>query len=256
MSHSVIDTPTLGDAINRYGPSSARKTPVSAARLSSKTVDIHAHVAIPAAAEYMLPHVDPMRIAMIKHANDETRQVNVQQENDRLPVAMSKVADRLEVLDVQGIDMQVVAPPPPQCYYQSPIEHALKGSQIVNDGIAQWIEPHLDRFAGLGTVPLQDPEAAVTELERCMNDLHLKGVMILTNVDGEEVAAKRFEPFWRKAEELGALVMIHPNGFTHGERLHEYYFSPSIFAKCISTASSLLIINLNTWLMCLVRTTL
>lgn len=238
MSHSVIDTPRLGDAINRYGPTSARSTPKSAERLNSKTVDIHAHVAIAAAAEYMKPHIDPMRIAMVKHANDETRGVNAQQENDRLPVAMSDVADRLEVLDTQGIDMQIVAPPPPQCYYQSALEHAVKGTQLLNDGLAQWIDPYPERFAGLGSVPLQDPAEAVAELERCMNDLKFKGVMILTNVDGEEVAAPRFEPFWRKAEELGALVMIHPNGFTEGDRLHEYYFS-NVFGNPLETSLAL-----------------
>ena len=81
MSHSVIDTPRLGDKINRYGPSSARNKADSPARLESKTVDIHAHVVIPKAAEYMAPHFDPMRIAMVKHANDYTRKVNVQQDN-------------------------------------------------------------------------------------------------------------------------------------------------------------------------------
>jgi len=238
MSHSVIDTPAMGDAVNRYGPTSARDTPSSAVRLQSKTVDIHAHVLIPKAAEYMAAHFDPMRIAMVKHANDETRQVNGQQDKDRMPVAMADVEDRIAVLNKQGIDMQVVAPPPPQCYYQSPIEHALKGSQMVNDGIAEWMEPHPDRFAGLGTVPLQAPELAVQELERCVNELGLKGVMILTNVDGEEVAAAQFEPFWRKAEELGALVMIHPNGFTEGDRLHEYYFS-NVFGNPLETSLAL-----------------
>lgn len=238
MNHSVIDTPELSDAINRYGPTAARSRSSSATRLSSKTVDIHAHVVIPEAADYMSPHVDVMRIAMVKHSNEETRKVNVQQDKDRMPVAMSDVKDRIAVLDAQGIDMQVIAPPPPQCYYQSPIEHAIKGSQMVNDGIAEWIAPHPDRFAGLGTVALQDPEASVTELERCMKDLGLKGVMILTNVDGEEVAAKRFEPFWRKAEELGALVMIHPNGFTEGDRLHDYYFS-NVFGNPLETALAL-----------------
>lgn len=238
MSHSVIDTPDLGDAVNRYGPTSSRPTPQSSQRLTSKTVDIHSHVAIAAAAKYMEPHIDLMRIAMVKHSNDETRKVNIQQDKDRLPVAMSDVADRLLVLDKQGIDMQVVAPPPPQCYYQSPIEHAVKGTQILNDGIAQWIEPYPQRFAGLGSVPLQDPAAAVAELERCMKDLKFKGVMILTNVDGEEVAAPRFEPFWQKAEELGALVMIHPNGFTEGDRLHEYYFS-NVFGNPLETSLAL-----------------
>ena len=189
MSHSVIDTPALGDAINRYGPSSARDNPDGNTRLSSKTVDIHAHVVIPKAAEYMAPHFDPMRIAMVKHANDYTRKVNVQQDKDRMPAAMSDVKDRLAVLDTQGIDMQVVAPPPPQCYYQSPVNHALKGSQMVNDGIAEWISPYPDRFAGLGTVPLQDPEASVKELA-------LPTGIACTNIIFPTCSAIRWKPHW------------------------------------------------------------
>ena len=238
MTHSTIDTPELGSEANRYGPTDARARPKGTNRLASTTVDIHAHVLVREAAEYMAPHVDPMRIAMVKHANDATRALNMKQEADRGPVAMSDIQDRLKVLDTQGIDIQVVAPPPPQCYYQSPIEHALKASQMVNDGIAEWVGQEPDRFAGLGTVPLQDPEASATELERVMQDLNMKGVMILTNVDGEEVAADRFEPFWRKAAELGALVMIHPNGFTEGDRLHEYYFS-NVFGNPLETSLAL-----------------
>lgn len=238
MSHSTIDTPALGDALNRYGPTSARKHPDRPARLKSTTVDIHAHVHIAAATEYMTPHVDPMRIAMVKHANDETRSVNKKQDEDRTPVAMADVADRIAVLDTQGIDWQVVAPPPPQCYYQSPVEHAIRGSQLVNDGIAEWVGAKPDRLVGLGTVPLQSPEDAATELRRCMNELGLKGVMLLTNVDGEEIGADRFEPFWRAAEETGALVMIHPNGFTEGARFHEYYFS-NVIGNPLETATAI-----------------
>ncbi len=238
MTHSIIDTPALGDAVNRYGPTSARPRLDEARRLDCRTVDVHAHVHIGAATEYMAPHVDPMRIAMVQHSNDETRAVNRQQDLDRLPVAMSDSADRIAVLDSQGIDLQVVAPPPPQCYYQSPVKEAVKGSQIVNDGLAEWVGLRPDRFAGLGTVPLQDPDASAVELERAVTGLGLKGVMILTNVDGEEVGASRFEPFWRKAEELGALVMIHPNGFTHGERLSDYYFS-NVIGNPFETALAL-----------------
>ncbi len=225
MSHSTIDTRTRGDAVNRYGPTAARPAPAEARRLSTTTVDCHAHVVIPEAAEYMAPHVDPMRIAMVKYANDQTNAINAQQDKDRGPVAMKQVEDRLKVLDAQGIDMQLVAPPPPQCYYQSEVEHAVKASRMVNDGMAAWIGSHPDRFMGLGTVPFQDPAEAAAELERAVGELGLKGVMLLTNCDGEEIAADRFRPFWQKAEALGALVMIHPNGFTGGERFTEYYFS-------------------------------
>lgn len=225
MTYSTIDTPEMGDAVNRYGPTSARPLPSDKRRLETTTVDAHAHVVIPAAAQYMAPHVNPALIAMVQHANAETNMINGQQEKDRGPVAMQDVEDRLRVLDAQGIDMQVVAPPPPQCYYQSPTEHAVQGSRMVNDGMAEWVGTNPDRFMGLGTVPFQDPDAAVAELNRAVRDLGLKGVMLLTNCDGEEIAADRFRPFWKAAEELGALVMIHPNGFTGGERFHEYYFS-------------------------------
>ena len=95
MSHSTIDTPELGGALNRYGPTAARSHPDTPARLNTTTVDAHAHVHIKAATEYMMPHVDPMRIAMVKHANDETRAVNRKQDEDRMPVAMSDLADRI-----------------------------------------------------------------------------------------------------------------------------------------------------------------
>lgn len=237
MTHSTIDTLKMGDAVNRYGPTSARPAPANPGRLSTLTVDSHAHVVIPAAAKYMMPHVDPQRIAMVKYANDETNMVNNQQEADRGPVAMQDVEDRMRVLDTQGINMQIVAPPPPQCYYQSPIEHAAVASRMVNDGMAEWVGTNPDRFAGLGTVPLQDPEESATELTRLMG-LGLKGVMLLTNMDSEEISADRFRPFWKKAEELGAVVMIHPNGFTEGGRFSEYYFQ-NVIGNPLETTTAL-----------------
>lgn len=224
MSHSVIDTPDRGAAVNRYGPSAARPRPDGKKHLASTTVDLHAHVAVPEAAVFMEPHVDIMEIAMIKHANQETRSINAQQESDRAR-AITDFDDRMAVLDAMGIDIQVVAPPPPQCYYASPLEACVTASRMVNDGIAAFVERQPDRLAGLGTVPLSDTDEAVAELKRCMTDLRFKGVEVLTNVNGEELASPRLAPFWQAAQDLGALVMIHPNGFTHGERFADYYFS-------------------------------
>ena len=81
------------------------------------------------------------------------------------------------------------------------------------------------RFVALGTVPMQDGVAAAAELERAMRKLHFKGAEILTNVAGKEISDPAYAPFWAKAEELGALVLIHPNGFTEGTRLTRYYFN-------------------------------
>jgi aminocarboxymuconate-semialdehyde decarboxylase len=229
MSHTEIETLDLGDALNRYGPTSARPLPDVAMRerkrpVDTPIVDIHAHVGVPEAAEYAKPHVVPNDIPMVRHSNALNREVNAQQEADR-KVAMVDVEDRMKVLDAQGIDIQVVAPVPVQCYYSIPLEHAVKASRMVNDGVAAFVGQKPDRLVGLGTVPLQDAAEAVKALDYCINDLGFRGVQILTNVNGKELAAPEFAPFWERAQELGALVMIHPNGFTDGDRFKDYHFS-------------------------------
>lgn len=225
MDHSQIDTRDRGTAVNRYGPTSGRAIPKERAkRLDTKTVDIHAHVNVPEAAAYIKPHLVMTDIAMVRHSNQQTKDINMQQDKDRA-VAMTDLGDRLRVLDAQGIDVQVVAPPPFQCYYSVDAEHAAKAHRMVNDGVAAFCAKAPDRLAGLGAVTLQDASQAVQDLDYCVNELGMRGVEVLTNVDGEELANPKFEPFWKRAEELGCLVMIHPNGFTHGDRFHDYYFS-------------------------------
>src|SRR5262245_29495033 len=75
------------------------------------------------------------------------------------------------------------------------------------------------------TIPIKEDHKATKELKHCMKTLKFKGVQILTNVAGKELSDPAFAPFWKKAEELGALVIIHPNGFTEGRRLSRFYFN-------------------------------
>jgi len=121
-----------------------------------------------------------------------------------------------------------VMPPPPQCYYTVPPDIACKAAQIVNDGVAAFVAGKPDRLAGLGSVPLPEPTEAVQELERCVRTLGLKGVEILTNVNGKELSDPAFAPFWRKAEELGALVVLHPLGFSEARRFARFSFNNTI----------------------------
>jgi aminocarboxymuconate-semialdehyde decarboxylase len=105
------------------------------------------------------------------------------------------------------------------------LEYAAPAARMINDGVAEFVSKHKDRFIPFGTVPMQDGPEAAKELERCMTTLGFKGVEILTNVNGKELSDPAFAPFWKKAEELGALVIIHPNGFTEGKRLSRFYFN-------------------------------
>jgi aminocarboxymuconate-semialdehyde decarboxylase len=96
---------------------------------------------------------------------------------------------------------------------------------MVNDGLAEYVAGRPDRFVALGAVPLTDGAEAAKELERVMTSLGMKGAEILTNVAGREISEPEYSPFWKKAEELGALVVIHPNGFTQAQRLTRFYFN-------------------------------
>ena len=123
MSHSVIDTIDRGSAVNRYGPTAARKVSTKPIRLKTTTVDTHAHVFIPEAHKFIQPLYDLGNIPFARYASEQTRQIQKKQDEDRT-VALNDVADRVAVLDTQNIDIQVVAPVPNQCYYMAKGEHA------------------------------------------------------------------------------------------------------------------------------------
>jgi aminocarboxymuconate-semialdehyde decarboxylase len=212
---------------NRYGPTAARPAgakPGRTVRPKSITIDIHSHVAVPRAAEFVKPHLDLATVPLAHYATVDTKAINARQDAERRGV-MTLYDQRIADLDAMGIDLQLVMCPPPQCYYTVPVDIAVEAAEIVNDGVAEYVASKPDRFFALGTVPMPDSVAAVSELERCMSALKFKGVQILTNVAGKELSDPAFAPFWAKAEALGAVVLIHPNGFTEAQRLSRFYFN-------------------------------
>jgi aminocarboxymuconate-semialdehyde decarboxylase len=211
---------------NKYERTAARKhgKPGRDIRPKSPTVDIHSHVAIARAGAFVKPHLDMATIPLAYFADAETRALSQKQEED-IRARITGYDERLIDLDAMGVDLQLVLPPPNQCYYTVPIEIAVQASRMVNDGLAEYVAGKPDRFVALGTVPLGDGREAASELERCLRSLGMKGVEILTNVAGRELSEPDFAPFWSKAEALGALVIIHPNGFTDAKRLTRFYFN-------------------------------
>jgi aminocarboxymuconate-semialdehyde decarboxylase len=211
---------------NKYEATAARKhgKPGRDIRPKSVTIDIHSHVAIPAAGAFTKPHLDLSTIPLAHFASDETRALGQKQEED-IRTRITAYDERLKDMEAMGLDMQLILPAPAQCYYTVPLDIAVKASVMVNDGLAEYVAKKPDLFVALGTVPLQDGNEAAKELERCMTQLGFKGAQVLTNVAGNELSDPAYAPFWKKAEELGALVVLHPNGFTEGKRLSRFYFN-------------------------------
>ena len=179
----------MAEQWNKYAATAARRHGKLGrdVRPKSTTVDIHSHVAIPQAAALVKPHLDLSTIPLAHFADAQTKALSQKQEED-IRSRITGYDERLADLDAMGIDLQLVLPPPNQCYYTVPLDIAAKAARMVNDGLAEYVARKADRFVALGTVPLSDGAEAARELERCMTSLGMKGAEILTNVAGRELS--------------------------------------------------------------------
>ncbi len=137
------------------------------------------------------------------------------------------IAYREEVLEREGVDLQVLTLTTPGTHVETPAR-ALELSRMVNDAFAAAVARPSGRFAALATLPLNDPEAAADELERAMTELALPGAMVFSNVNGVALADDRFLPLWERADALDAVVHIHPTDPLGVEAMRDYWLMPLV----------------------------
>src|SRR3954469_19990636 len=117
--------------------------------------------------------------------------------------------DRLARMDARGIDMQVISI---NQYWWYPAERDL-AAKIVrthDEGVSAWCKANSERFVGLTSPALQHPDLAAEQLDYAVKTLGLRGASIGGNVRGEFPSSAKYDPFWRKAEELQAPIFMHP----------------------------------------------
>ncbi|HKQ65830.1 MAG TPA: amidohydrolase family protein [Methylomirabilota bacterium] len=151
-----------------------------------KTIDVHAHCAVPEAMALMGRKVEPQTLLMPQ------------------PV------DRIRAMDEQGIDVEALSINP--YWYKADREVARELIKIQNEKLAEACAANPDRFVAFASVALQHPELAAEQLEEGVKKYGLRGAGIGGSVNGEDVSDPKFNPFWAKAEQLGVVVFMHPQG--------------------------------------------
>jgi aminocarboxymuconate-semialdehyde decarboxylase len=134
---------------------------------------------------------------------------------------------REQVLIDHGVDTQVLTFTTPGVHVE-PTETSIALARQVNDAFARVVRQKRGRFTALATLPLNDPAASVRELERAMKDLGLPGAMVFSNVNHVALADEAFAPLWKKADELGAVIYIHPTDPLGVDAMLDYWLMPLV----------------------------
>ena len=169
-----------------HSHSGARRREVVVNGKRVKTIDVHAHCCVPAAMK------------LIDHPLEAPG------------LLMDDTSTRIAAMDSQGIDVEALSINP--YWYRAERDAAEKLIKIQNETLVEFCAANPERFVAFATAALQHPDLAAEQVEYAVKKLGFRGVGVGGSVAGEELANPRFHPFWKKCEELGVLVFMHPLG--------------------------------------------
>jgi aminocarboxymuconate-semialdehyde decarboxylase len=207
--------------VHRHGsPDAVHLTIVDKSMLK---IDIHTHF-IP----HNLPDLEKKfgypGFVRLEHQNPTCAHMHVRGEGIRkLHSNCWDPATRLSECREHGVDVQVLSPIPILFSYWAKPRDALDLCRFVNDEIATVCRNYPRHFVGLGIVPLQDPDLAIREMERCVSELGLAGVEIGTHVNNWNFYEPALVPFFEAAEKIGAAIFVHPWDMMSSKKMNKYW---------------------------------
>lgn len=141
--------------------------------------------------------------------------------------AMTDPALRLTDMTRAGIDVAVLSLSTPNVFFaegsaQTPV------ARMVNDAYAELIKAQPDRFKGFASIPMDDPDAAVRELHRAIDDLKLNGVILLSNIRGRALTDPAYRPFFAEADRMKLCILLHPMLPASADAFRDFVLGPLV----------------------------
>jgi aminocarboxymuconate-semialdehyde decarboxylase len=185
-------------------------------------IDAHTHTFCPPVEALVNGRYDPKVIPYKRDMSPESKAVDMEQ-GKLLAEPFNVVERRLDDMAKMRVDMQVIAPAPGQQHYWADAALSDELSRMQNDHVAALVAKAPDRFVGLATLPMVDPGRAEAEAVRAAEEKGLRGFQIDTRVNERELSDPAFDGLWARLARLKTPLIIHPLGFSHGERLGPFF---------------------------------
>lgn len=199
--------------------------------------DVHAHAIVPEAVSEMSSAHPGHGPSLLEEEGVAYMSYPGRARLGPLPQGMFDPEQRLRDMDRQRVDVQIIAIAPPNYFYHVPSPVGRDFARIQNDHLRYLSDSNPDRFHHFGTLPLQDIEASITELERIAGFPRLRGIQIGSNVDGIDLDDPRLEPVWERLEAGDLPVWVHGDqrSLAGADRLNAYYLQNLIGQPLEST---------------------
>jgi aminocarboxymuconate-semialdehyde decarboxylase len=130
---------------------------------------------------------------------------------------------KIEWMDRVGIDVAAISVGPPIYFYWLPPDAGLEAARLANDGIARMVAKYPERLRGMAHLPMQDPDAAIAELERVAKEYKFKAVELGTSIEGRPLSDPKFRKVLKAIEQLGLFVFAHPYSCLAQGGMDDYY---------------------------------
>jgi aminocarboxymuconate-semialdehyde decarboxylase len=140
---------------------------------------------------------------------------------------MTDVAQRLDDMDRVGIDVEVVSLSTPNVFFTD-AKHQPEIARMVNDAYAELVSQQPARFKAFASIPMDDPDEALKELHRAINELKMNGVILLSNIAGKPLTSSEYRPFFEEANRMKLCILLHPMLPANAEQFREYVLGPLV----------------------------